>query len=91
MIGWQAHFFGYEGRAGLPSEFDAKYCYGLGHTACALLKHGLTGYMANLRNLKEGHDQWLAGGCPITCMMNVERRHGKDKPVIRKALTGLEA
>ena len=86
----QAHFFGYEGRACLPSDFDAKYCYGLGATACALLKNGLTGYMANLRNLKEEDQKWIAGGAPITMMMNVERRHGKDKPVIRKALTELD-
>jgi 6-phosphofructokinase 1 len=86
----QSHFFGYEGRAGLPSEFDSMYCYGLGHTACALIKHGLTGYMANLRKLHLHSSQWIAGGAPITMMMNVERRHGKDKPVIRKALTELK-
>jgi 6-phosphofructokinase 1 len=86
----QAHFFGYEGRAGMPSDFDAKYCYGLGFTACSLIKHGLTGYMANLRNLRLSESQWIAGGAPITMMMNVERRHGKDKPVIRKALTELD-
>jgi len=86
----QAHFFGYEGRAGMPSDFDSKYCYGLGHAACALIKHGITGCCANLRNLKEPVSEWIAGGAPLTMMMNVERRHGKNKPVIKKALTELD-
>jgi len=86
----QAHFFGYEGRAGLPSDFDALYCYGLGNVATSLLKHGLTGYMSNLRNLHKPPSEWMPGGAPITMMMNVERRHGKDKPVIQKALTRLD-
>jgi len=80
----QAHFFGYEGRACLPSDFDAQYCYALGHTACGLLKAGLTGYMSNVRNLHRPISEWQVGGAPITMMMNVERRHGKAKPVIQK-------
>jgi pyrophosphate--fructose-6-phosphate 1-phosphotransferase len=82
----QAHFFGYEGRCAAPSNFDADYCYGLGYTAAALIGAGKTGYMAAVRNLTRPLAERIAGGIPITMMMNVERRHGEDKPVIQKAL-----
>ncbi len=83
------HFFGYEGRACYPSNFDANYCYALGITASYLVAAGLTGYLASVRGLTKPAKQWLAGGVPLTMMMNIERRHGKDKPVIRKALVEL--
>jgi len=86
----QVHFFGYEGRCAAPSNFDADYCYSLGYTAAALLANGKTGYMASVRNNILPADKWVAGGIPITMMMNVERRHGEDKPVIRKALVELD-
>ncbi len=86
----QTHFFGYEGRCAAPSNYDADYCYSLGYTAAALIGAGKTGYMASVRNTMKPAAQWLAGGIPITMMMNVERRHGHDKPVIRKALVELE-
>ena len=86
----QTHFFGYEGRCAAPSNFDADYCYSLGYTAAALLGAGKTGYMASVRNTVKSADQWIAGGIPITMMMNMERRHGEDKPVIRKALVELD-
>ena len=84
------HFFGYEGRAAFPSNFDADYCYSLGYTAYLLISYGYTGYLSSIRGLAEGIDEWKAGGMPITKMMDIERRHGEDKPVIRKALVDLE-
>lgn len=84
------HFFGYEGRCAIPSNFDADYCYSLGFTASVLISEGKTGYMASVRNLVEPADQWIAGGVPITMMMNMERRHGAMKPVIQKALVRLD-
>ncbi len=86
----QTHFFGYEGRCAAPSNYDADYCYSLGYTAAALVGAGYTGYMSSVRNTTQPSAKWSAGGVPITMMMNVERRHGADKPVIRKALCELE-
>ena len=83
------HFFGYEGRCAAPSNFDADYCYSLGFTAAALLGAGKTGYIASIRHLHQPASEWTAGGVPLTTMMNLERRHGADKPVIRKALVDL--
>lgn len=85
-----AHFFGYEGRCAFPSNFDADYCYSLGYTAWALIAEGLTGYLSSVRNLHLPADEWVAGGVPLTMMMNLERRHGSEKPVIRKALVELD-
>ncbi len=85
----QSHFLGYEGRCAAPSNFDADYCYSLGATAAALIGCGSTGYMAAVRNLTKTSEQWLSGGIPITMMMNMERRHGKEKPVIQKSLVDL--
>jgi len=84
------HFFGYEGRCADPSNFDANYCYALGYTAACLISAGKTGYMSSLRNLTFAPVNWVAGGIPITMMMNMERRHGEMKPVIRKALVELD-
>jgi pyrophosphate--fructose-6-phosphate 1-phosphotransferase len=84
------HFFGYEGRCAIPSNFDADYTYSLGYTAAGLIVEGKTGYMSSVRNLTEPADKWIAGGVPITMMMNMERRHGKMKPVIQKALVRLD-
>ena len=86
----QHHFFGYEGRCAAPSNFDADYCYALGYNAAQLVNCGATGYMSSVRNLTKPSVQWTAGGIPITMMMNMERRHGKMKPVIQKALVDLE-
>ena len=86
----QVHFFGYEGRCAAPSNYDADYCYSLGYTASCLINAGKTGYMASIRNTTAPADQWIAGGIPITMMMNLERRHGHDKPVIKKALVDLD-
>ncbi|GBU20927.1 diphosphate--fructose-6-phosphate 1-phosphotransferase [Fibrobacteres bacterium R8-0-B4] len=83
------HFFGYEGRCAAPSNFDADYCYSLGYTASSLIGAGLTGYLSSIRNLTKPADEWIAGGIPLTMMMNMERRHGKDVPVIKKALVEL--
>lgn len=85
------HFFGYEGRCSAPSNFDADYCYTLGITASALIAAGKTGYMSSVRNTKEHPSKWIVGGIPITMMMNMEKRHGAMKPVIRKALVDLNA
>ena len=85
----QSHFFGYEGRCAAPSNYDADYCYSLGYTAAALLGINVTGYMASVRNTTKPASEWIAGGIPITMMMNMERRHGADKPVIQKALVEL--
>ncbi|MDR0305285.1 MAG: diphosphate--fructose-6-phosphate 1-phosphotransferase [Chitinispirillales bacterium] len=85
------HFFGYEGRCAAPSNFDADYCYSLGYTASSLVGAGVTGYISSVRNLTKSADQWIAGGIPLTMMMNLERRHGKDKPVIKKALVELDS
>ena len=86
----QYHFFGYEGRCAAPSNFDADYCYSLGFTASALIGEGKTGYMASIRNTTSPADEWIAGGVPITMMMNMEKRHGHMKPVIQKALVELD-
>lgn len=86
----QHHFFGYEGRCAAPSNFDADYCYALGTSAAQLIANGKTGYMAIVKNTTAGTDQWKAGGVPITMMMNMERRNGEMKPVIRKALVELD-
>ncbi len=84
------HFFGYEGRCADPSNFDADYCYALGFNAACLINSGVTGYMSSVRNLTNPSVQWIAGGIPITMMMNMERRHGAMKPVIQKALVRLD-
>jgi len=86
----QHHFFGYEGRCAIPSNFDADYCYSLGQTATQLIINGKTGYMAVVRNLTQPAIEWIAGGVPITMMMNMEKRNGKMKPVIQKALVDLK-
>lgn len=85
----QHHFFGYEGRCADPSNFDADYTYALGYNAAMLINAGLTGYMSSVRNLVAPSEEWIAGGIPITMMMNMERRNGKMKPVIKKALVNL--
>ena len=84
------HFVGYEGRCAFPSNFDADYCYSLGYNAFMLIQYGYTGYLSKVSNLSKPAEEWVAGGMPITKMMNIERRHGADKPVIRKALVELE-
>ncbi|WP_277044622.1 diphosphate--fructose-6-phosphate 1-phosphotransferase [Prevotella multiformis] len=86
----QHHFLGYEGRCAAPSNFDADYCYALGSSAAQLIANGKTGYMAIVKNTTAVADQWKAGGVPITMMMNMERRNGEMKPVIRKALVELD-
>lgn len=83
------HFFGYEGRCAFPSNFDADYCYALGYTAFILIANGLTGYLSSVRNLTSPAKEWIAGGVPLTMMMNMEQRHGHKKPVIKKALVEL--
>ena len=85
----QCHFFGYEGRCAFPSNFDADYCYSLGYNAFALMKFGLTGYLSSVKNLSAHATEWVAGGVPLTMMMNMEKRHGEFKPVIKKALVEL--
>ena len=85
----QSHFFGYEGRCAFPSNFDADYCYSLGYNAFALINFGLTGYLSSVRNLTKPATEWIAGGIPLTMMMNMEKRHGQMKPVIQKALVKL--
>ena len=84
------HFFGYEGRCGLPSCFDTNYCYALGYNAGILIHEGLNGMMSTISNLDQPVEAWTAGGVPITMMMNIERRAGKDEPVIKKALVELD-
>lgn len=86
----QHHFFGYEGRCAAPSNYDADYCYSLGFTASMLIANGKTGYMSSVRNTTAPAEEWIAGGVPITMMMNMERRHGEMKPVIQKALVRLD-
>ena len=86
----QSHFFGYEGRCAFPSNFDADYCYSLGFNAFALINFGLTGYVSSVRNLTAPASEWVAGGIPLTMMMNMEKRHGEMKPVIQKALVKLD-
>jgi len=84
------HFFGYEGRCAFPSNFDADYCYALGYNAAYLVGAGLTGYISSVQDLTKAAKQWACGGTPLTSMMNMERRHGADKPVIKKALVELD-
>ena len=84
------HFFGYEGRDAFPSNFDADYCYSLGYNAFMLIQYGFNGYLSKVSNLSKPAEEWIAGGMPITKMMNMERRHGEDKPVIKKALVELD-
>jgi pyrophosphate--fructose-6-phosphate 1-phosphotransferase len=85
----QTHFFGYEGRCAFPSNFDSDYCYSLGFSAFILIASGLTGYLSSVKNLTAPAGQWLAGGVPLTMMMDFEHRHGSRKPVIKKALVEL--
>ncbi len=89
-FGTQHHFFGYEGRCAAPSNYDADYCYSLGYNASRLISNGKTGYMSVIRNTTAPAAEWIAGGVPITMMMNIERRNGANKPVIRKALVELD-
>ncbi|MDR1429869.1 MAG: diphosphate--fructose-6-phosphate 1-phosphotransferase [Spirochaetaceae bacterium] len=89
-FGAQCHFFGYEGRCAFPSNFDADYCYSLGFGAFVLIASGLSGYISNIKNLVAPADEWIAGGVPLTMMMNMEQRHGSKKPVIKKALVELD-
>ena len=89
-FGTQHHFFGYEGRCAAPSNFDADYCYSLGYNASMLIAAGKTGYMSSVKNTVAPADRWIAGGIPITMMMNMEKRNGEMKPVIRKALVELD-
>ena len=89
-FGTQHHFFGYEGRCAFPSNFDADYCYSLGYNAFMLIQYGYTGYLSKVSNISRPAEEWVAGGMPITKMMNMERRNGEDKPVIRKALVELD-
>ena len=84
------HFFGYEGRCAFPSNFDSDYCYSLGYNAFMLIQYGYNGYLSKVSNLSKPAAEWVAGGMPITKMMNMERRHGEDKPVIKKALVELD-
>ena len=84
------HFFGYEGRCAFPSNFDSDYCYSLGYNAFMLIQYGYTGYLSKVSNLSAPAEEWNAGGMPITKMMNIERRNGEDKPVIKKALVELD-
>ncbi len=84
------HFFGYEGRCAFPSNFDSDYCYSLGYNAFMLIQYGYNGYLSKISNLSKPANEWVAGGMPITKMMNIERRHGEDKPVIKKALVELD-
>lgn len=84
------HFFGYEGRCAFPSNFDADYCYSLGYSAFMLIQYGYNGYLSKVSNLSKPAEEWVAGGMPITKMMNIERRNGEDKPVIKKALVELD-
>ena len=86
----QAHFYGYEGRCAFPSNFDADYCYSLGYNAFALILSGFSGYISSVKNLTAPASQWIAGGVPLTMMMNMEKRHGQYKPVIQKALVELD-
>ena len=89
-FGAQHHFFGYEGRCAFPSNFDADYCYSLGYNAFMLIQYGYNGYLSKVSNISKPAEEWVAGGMPITKMMNIERRHGEDKPVIKKALVELD-
>ena len=88
--GFLTHFFGYEGRCAFPSNFDSDYCYSLGYNAFMLIQYGYTGYLSKVSNLSAPAEEWNAGGMPITKMMNIERRNGEDKPVIKKALVELD-
>lgn len=87
---FQTHFMGYEGRCAFPTNFDADYCYSLGYAACLLAREGCSGYIASIRNLSSPASEWVPGGIPLVSMMNIERRHGSDKPVIKKALVELD-
>ncbi|HOV93631.1 MAG TPA: diphosphate--fructose-6-phosphate 1-phosphotransferase [Spirochaetales bacterium] len=87
---YQTHFMGYEGRCAFPSNFDADYCYSLGFTAYLLALYGFSGYIASIRNLASPASEWIPGGIPLVSMMNIEHRHGADKPVIKKALVELQ-
>ena len=85
----QHHFLGYEGRCGFPSNYDADYCYSLGFTASQLIAAGKSGYMASVSNTVAPAEEWIVGGAPLSMMLNMERRKGKDYPVIKKALVDL--
>lgn len=86
----QPLFCGYEGRSGFPSPFDTHYCYALGYMAAFLLQGGLTGYMAFIKGLTHPVEEWEGGGVPLAPLIHIERRKGKAKPVIAKAMVDLQ-
>ena len=87
----QGHFYGYDGRSCFPSNFDTQYCYALGRVSSLLLNNGKNGYMARIYDLEKDVLEWRAGAIPITFLMNMETRHMKKKPVIRKSLVNVES
>ena len=84
-----SHFFGYEGRSAFPSNFDCNYCYTLGYTAFILMEENCTGYIVSVKDLTLPTSEWSVGAVPLVSMLNMERRSGKDKLVIKKALVDL--
>jgi len=83
------HFLGYEGRCGLPTNFDANYGYALGMTAALLAAHRCTGVMAFISELDKPPALWGFGGAPLAPLMTMEKRKGVMKPVIGKAFVNL--
>lgn len=83
------HYLGYEGRSGLPTNFDAHYCYALGFVAALLAKQRATGYMCFVANLHKPVSDWTFGGVPLVALMHTEMRKGKYTPVVKKALVDL--
>lgn len=83
-----SHFFGYEGRCGVPTRFDATYCLNLGLTAGSLICEGKTGYMAVMSDLYKGGKPMAI---PLVSLLKPERRAGKDELVIEKAMIHMES
>lgn len=86
----QGHFLGYEGRACMPTNFDANYCYALGLLAALCVREGLTGMICAIQNLKRPAEEWELKAVPIVNLIHFEMRKGKEKPVIQKALVDIK-
>jgi pyrophosphate--fructose-6-phosphate 1-phosphotransferase len=87
----QTHFYGYDGRGSIPTEFDCVYTYNLGWTVFSLIANGATGQMAAIRNLEKKFTDWEPVGLPIAPLMHLEERNGRLALVLEKSLVDVRS